>query len=76
MSNPRSYYSVLGALNYMIPDAAEPVIRQLLDARDRHHGDANTVLMERRYGNSRSDMVGSNPQCRMRSCYTSRGKTG
>ena len=76
MSNPRSYYSVLGALNYMIPDAAEPVIRQLLDARDRHHGDANTVLMERRYGNSRSDTAGSSPQCHMPSRCTSRGEAG
>lgn len=42
--DPRSYYSVLGALDYMIPDVAEPVVRQLLDARARYHGDRNTVL--------------------------------
>lgn len=42
--DPRSYYSVLGALDYMIPDVAEPVIRQLLDARARFHGQQNTVL--------------------------------
>lgn len=43
-SDPRSYFSVLGALDYMIPDVAEPVIRQLLDARARYHGETNTVL--------------------------------
>src|SRR3546814_773580 len=44
MGDPRSYYSVLGALDYMIPDVAEPVIRQLLDARARFHGHENIVL--------------------------------
>ena len=44
MIDPRSYYSVLGALDYMIPDVAEPVIRQILDARARYRGDENTVL--------------------------------
>ena len=43
-SDPRSYFSVLGALDYMIPDVAEPVIRQLLDARAHHYGHSNTVL--------------------------------
>ncbi len=31
--DPRDYVSVLGALDYMIPDLAEPVLRQLLAAR-------------------------------------------
>lgn len=44
MTDPRSYFSVLGALDYMIPDVAEPIIRQLFDARARYHGDENTVL--------------------------------
>lgn len=44
MNDPRSYFSVLGSLDYMIPDVAEPVIRQLLDARSRHYGDSNTIL--------------------------------
>src|SRR5690606_24301522 len=44
MNDPRSYYSVLGALDYMIPDVAEPVIRQLLDARAGLHGHENVVL--------------------------------
>src|SRR3546814_4564916 len=44
MGDPRSYYSVLGAIDYMIPDVAEPVIRQLLDARARFHGHENIVL--------------------------------
>lgn len=33
MDDPRGYFSVLGALDYMIPDVAEPVIRQILAAR-------------------------------------------
>lgn len=44
MDDPRSYFSILGALDYMIPDVAEPVIRQLLDARARHYRDKNIVL--------------------------------
>ena len=35
--DPRDYFSVLGALDYMIPDVAAPVIRQLLEARARMH---------------------------------------
>lgn len=42
--DPRSYYSVLGALDYMIPDVAEPIIRQLLDARSALYGQDNVVL--------------------------------
>jgi hypothetical protein len=37
MEDPRDYFSVLGALDYMIPDVAAPVIRQLLEARARRH---------------------------------------
>jgi hypothetical protein len=37
MEDPREYFSVLGALDYMIPDVAAPVIRQLLAARARRH---------------------------------------
>lgn len=44
MGDPRSYYSALGALDYKIPDVAEPVIRQLLGARARYHEDENIVL--------------------------------
>lgn len=37
MEDPRSYFSVLGALDYMIPDVAEPVVRQIVQAfHDRH----------------------------------------
>jgi SAM-dependent methyltransferase len=42
--DPRAYFSVLGALDYMIPDVAEPVIRQLLAARAKMYGAAPTVL--------------------------------
>ncbi|GGC87560.1 methyltransferase type 12 [Chelatococcus reniformis] len=44
LSDPRLYFSTLGALDYMIPDVAEPVIRQLLDAHARYNGCTNTVL--------------------------------
>jgi hypothetical protein len=30
--DPRAYFSVLGALDYMIPDLAEPIVRQLVNA--------------------------------------------
>jgi SAM-dependent methyltransferase len=42
--DPRGYFSVLGSLDYMIPDVAEPVIRQLLSARAAMLGDRATVL--------------------------------
>jgi len=32
MPDPRAYFSILGALDYMIPDIAEPVSRQILAA--------------------------------------------
>jgi len=44
MDDPRSYFSVLGSLDYMIPDVAEPIIRQLLEARARYYGNENTIL--------------------------------
>lgn len=42
--DPRGYFSVLGALDYMIPDVAEPIIRQILRARERRSGAPPTVL--------------------------------
>ena len=42
--DPRSYFSVLGALDYMIPDLAESVIHQILEARATRHGGDNRVL--------------------------------
>src|SRR5690606_10033130 len=42
--DPRGYFSVLGALDYMIPDLAEPVIRQILAALLRRHETQPTVL--------------------------------
>jgi len=37
MADPRGYFSVLGALDYMIPDIAEPVLRQILAARMKQY---------------------------------------
>jgi SAM-dependent methyltransferase len=42
--DPRAYFSVLGALDYMIPDVAEPIIRQILAARYKRTGTDATVL--------------------------------
>lgn len=42
--DPRAYFSALGALDYMIPDVAEPVIRQILAARMAASGRNPTVL--------------------------------
>ena len=44
LCDPRSYFSVLGALDYMIPDVAAPIIRQILEARAALYGDDTTVL--------------------------------
>lgn len=33
LDDPRAYFSVLGGLDYMIPDVAEPVVRQILAAK-------------------------------------------
>lgn len=42
--DPRSYFSVLGDLDYMITDVAEPVIRQILTAKALATGVRPTVL--------------------------------
>ncbi|MGJ0620507.1 MAG: class I SAM-dependent methyltransferase [Methylocystis sp.] len=42
--DPRAYYSVLGSLDYMIPDVAEPVIQQLLQAKAAREGVVPVVL--------------------------------
>lgn len=42
--DPRAYFSTLGALDYMIPDVAEPIIRQILAARAAMYGANPTVL--------------------------------
>lgn len=42
--DPRGYFSMLGALDYMIPDVAEPIIRQILRARGKRTGVSATVL--------------------------------
>ena len=43
-NDPRGYFSVLGSLDYVIPDVAAPVIRQLLQARKVRYDTAPTVL--------------------------------
>jgi len=42
--DPRSYFSALGALDYMIPDLAEPVIRQILSSFVQVRGQTPRVL--------------------------------
>lgn len=42
--DPRGYFSVLGALDYMIPDLAEPIIRQLVAVKARAMGERPLVL--------------------------------
>jgi hypothetical protein len=42
--DPRSYFSVLGALDYMIPDVAAPVVRQILGAFAKRYGRKPRVL--------------------------------
>jgi hypothetical protein len=44
MADPRDYFSVLGSLDYMIPDVAEPVVRQILDARKRRYSGKPRLL--------------------------------
>lgn len=44
MQDPRAYFSILGELDYMIPDVAEPVIRQILAAKQASSGARSTVL--------------------------------
>jgi SAM-dependent methyltransferase len=42
--DPRAYFSVLGALDYMIPDVAAPVVRQIISAFARRYGRKPRVL--------------------------------
>lgn len=42
--DPRAYFSVLGALDYMIPDVAEPIVRQIVAAKGRHGESPATIL--------------------------------
>ena len=42
--DPRAYFSVLGSLDYTVPDVAEPVIRQILAAKAVASGWNPTVL--------------------------------
>ena len=42
--DPRSYFSVLGSLDYMIPDVAEPIVRQVLAAFIGRHRRRPIVL--------------------------------
>lgn len=42
--DPRAYFSVLGALDYMIPDVAAPVVRQIIGAHARRYGRKPRVL--------------------------------
>lgn len=42
--DPRAYFSVLGALDYMIPDVAAPVVRQVIAAYARRYGRRPRVL--------------------------------
>lgn len=42
--DPRAYFSTLGALDYMIPDVAEPVVRQILAAWADQSGRDPVVL--------------------------------
>jgi hypothetical protein len=42
--DPRAYFSVLGSLDYMIPDLAAPILRQLLAVRAQRYGPQQTVL--------------------------------
>jgi hypothetical protein len=42
--DPRSYFSVLGSLDYMIPDVAAPVVRQILGAFSQRYPRQPLVL--------------------------------
>jgi SAM-dependent methyltransferase len=44
LDDPRAYFSVLGDLDYMIPDVAEPVVRQILAAKGSATGVKPVVL--------------------------------
>lgn len=43
-SDPRQYFSVLGALDYMIPDIAGPIVSQLIAAKTKQADAKLTVL--------------------------------
>jgi SAM-dependent methyltransferase len=43
-ADPRAYFSVLGALDYMIPDVAAPIVRQIISAYARRYGRKPRVL--------------------------------
>jgi SAM-dependent methyltransferase len=43
-ADPRAYFSVLGGLDYMIPDIAAPVVRQIIAAFARRYGRRPRVL--------------------------------
>ena len=43
-NDPRDYYSVLGSLDYAIPDIARPIIRQIINAWRAEAGRSSTVL--------------------------------
>ena len=42
--DPRAYFSVLGALDYMIPDVAAPIVRQIIGTHARRYGRKPRVL--------------------------------
>jgi SAM-dependent methyltransferase len=42
--DPRAYFSVLGALDYMIPDVAAPIVRQIISAYARRYSRKPRVL--------------------------------
>lgn len=44
LDDPRAYFSVLGDLDYMIPDVAEPIVRQILAAKASATGVKPVVL--------------------------------
>lgn len=44
MPDPRAYYSVLGSLDYAIPELAKPIFRQLASAWRGLHGRNATIL--------------------------------
>lgn len=44
MPDPRAYFSILGALDYIIPDLADPVVRQILTAYSKIHDRRPRVL--------------------------------
>jgi hypothetical protein len=46
MEDPRDYFAVLGALDYMIPDVAAPIIRQLLEAHARRHPTRQSQVLD------------------------------